>query len=90
MAKLRKKNVPSDLEIAQKHKMKHIRDIAKKANGFEEHPVCHLQHLIGFSERQSKRIIPSPDFENLSESHHGTHLIEKIRATGMAKKTRMT
>ena len=31
MAKLESKNVPSDLEIAQNHKMKHIREIAEKA-----------------------------------------------------------
>jgi formyltetrahydrofolate synthetase len=36
MAKLEPRNVPSDLEIAQNHKMQHIREIAEKAGLLEE------------------------------------------------------
>ncbi|GAB4266398.1 MAG: formate--tetrahydrofolate ligase [Deferrisomatales bacterium] len=36
MAKLEPRHVPSDLEIAQNHKMKHIREIAEKAGILEE------------------------------------------------------
>ena len=35
MAKLAPKHVPSDLEIAQNHKMKHVREIAEKAGLLE-------------------------------------------------------
>ncbi|MEW6487730.1 MAG: formate--tetrahydrofolate ligase [Thermodesulfobacteriota bacterium] len=35
MAKLKPKHVPSDLEIAQSHKMKHVREIAEKAGILE-------------------------------------------------------
>ncbi len=36
MAKLEPRHVPSDLEIAQNHKMKHIREIAEKAGLLED------------------------------------------------------
>jgi formate--tetrahydrofolate ligase len=62
MAKLKPRNVPSDLEIAQKHKMLHIRDIAEKAGLLEDEIEYYGKYKAKIDfEAVLKRLAKKPD-----------------------------
>ncbi|HEY6009006.1 MAG TPA: formate--tetrahydrofolate ligase [Geobacteraceae bacterium] len=62
MAKLKPRQVPSDLEIAQKHKMKHIREIAAKA-GLKESELEYYGNYKAKIDYEAvlKRLAKQPD-----------------------------